>query len=65
MIEVVGISEATGPCEAVDIVPTADDARFVTCGRLGVKITEDTGFGRMRVRFVCRAHGYEPSAFRA
>jgi len=46
-------------CEAFDIVPTEDDAEDVRCSNMGVRILETNEFGHLRLRYVCRDHGYE------
>lgn len=52
-----------GQCEAVDLVPTEDDADAVRCSNMGVRIRETVGDvstnGYTRLRFVCHKHGYE------
>ncbi len=47
-------------CEAVDLVPTEDDADAVRCPNSGVRILESNEVGHLRLRYVCRDHGYEP-----
>lgn len=53
-----------GQCEAIDLVPTEDDADAVRCSNMGVRIRETVGDiggnGYARIRFVCPVHGYEP-----
>jgi hypothetical protein len=53
------INAVIGRCEAVDIVPTVDDAVDVRCRNGGVKIREFDGH-HYRHRVVCRDHGYDP-----
>ena len=50
-----------GQCEALDLVPTADDANYVRCTNTGVKIRETDEMNRARHRTVCPKHGYCPT----
>jgi hypothetical protein len=43
-------------CEAVDMVPTADDAIAMRCARSGVRTMGTVDIGRQRVRYVCWVH---------
>lgn len=50
-----------GQCEAIDLVPTRDDAKYHRCTNTGVRIREDMGSGQVRHRTVCPSHGYDPA----
>ena len=43
-------------CEAWDIVPTEDDAEYVRCPNVGVRVLETDGFGHRRTRIACAYH---------
>lgn len=45
-------------CEAIEMVPTEDDATAVRCPNNGRVIREHFD-GRTRLRSVCPAHGYD------
>lgn len=45
-------------CEAIEMVPTEDDAVAVRCPNNGRVIRESVD-GRSRLRAVCPAHGYD------
>lgn len=49
-----------GQCEAVDLVPTADDANYIRCTNTGVRIRETWSIDHTRHRTVCPKHGYDP-----
>lgn len=48
-----------GRCEAVDFIPTSDDAEAVQCVRRGRVIREHDHDGHTRLRCVCGFHGYD------
>jgi hypothetical protein len=48
-----------GPCQAVDMLPTEDDAIAVECGRPGRRVHETDAFGHARTRIACRLHALE------
>lgn len=48
-----------GACEAVDIVPTEDDAEFVVCGQPGRRVVETDNHGHQRTRIACSDHAVE------
>jgi len=45
-----------GRCEATDLVPTEDDAAFVRCPNVGVRVFEHDEFGHGRTRIACAFH---------
>jgi len=46
-------------CEAMDWVPTEDDAEYLRCPRDGAVIEERDEFGHVRHRSVCVDHGLD------
>lgn len=57
MTQIPRIEGAAGQCEAVDLVPIADDAVAVRCHRDGRVIREHLTETRTRLRCVCPLHG--------
>ncbi len=51
--------EGTLPCEAVDLIPTEDDAVAVECGQPGRSVHERDHHGRTRTRIACGLHAQE------
>lgn len=48
-----------GPCEAVDLLPTEDDAFAVQCERPGRRVYERINDDRMRTRIACPLHAID------
>jgi hypothetical protein len=48
-----------GPCEAVDLLPTEDDAIAEQCERPGRRVYERINDDRMRTRISCPLHAID------